>query len=61
MERLGVEEEEEEAEAVEGRFRAEPDFPAALFTSAIALAICLASPVNCWNQSEEIEKIKNFT
>ena len=46
------EEEEEEAEvAVEdARFLVTEVLLAALLTSEIAFAICLASPVNCWNK-----------
>ena len=50
------EEEEVEAEGVDedARFLVADVLLAALLTSEIAFAICLASPVNCWKKVEKI-------
>ena len=46
------EEEEEEEAGKDARFLVAATLEAALFASAIALAICLASPVNCWKEKK---------
>ena len=53
------EEEEEEEEGKEDLFLEAATLDAALLASAMALAICLASPVSCWKKGEKTKDKKD--